>query len=67
MLTKEEFINRTDDVDLGRVFNDMRRAQRERDWEFYYQNSRAMQAQNLNSLGFGYRQSLLDAMLGQGF
>ena len=37
-MTRQEFLHRPEDIDLGEIFNDMRTAQREREWMVYSWN-----------------------------
>jgi hypothetical protein len=39
MLSKEKYIDRPEDIDLGPTFNAMRRRQRELGWPHYWMNS----------------------------
>lgn len=69
MMTKEEFMHRHDDVELNRTFEAMRQKQREIAYPHYVMNFQMANTVSVNNYhwGFGYRQSLLDAMLGTGF
>ena len=61
--TKEEYVNRPDDTDLGWIFNAMRKRQRELDWQRYWFECQADQMQ-MNSLNNLTNSGLWNALVG---
>jgi len=68
MMTREQFMNRPEDMKLNPTFAAMRVAQRERDWPHYWMNCQMAQS-TTRSIGVFYEptQNILDGILGKGF
>lgn len=66
-MTKEEYVTRPDDIDLGKWWNEMRRRQRDASWGRYQQMC-GMAQSNMqdNQLGRG-GSGFLNSLFGEGF